>query len=139
LCSSILVKSSAMRVGEQAAGGFRGTPDLEAAARVGRDRPATTASLSARWTDWAQSRASGFLAASASCRPRRMLGIVNSCSRLEVSVRTFKSARWLAVYGLLLAPVPLYAAGVDEAAAAATTTQGLDVNLGASGVDIALK
>jgi hypothetical protein len=79
------------------------------------------------------------LAASASCRPRRMLGIVNSCSRLEVSVRTFKSARWLAVYGLLLAPVPLYAAGVDEAAAAATTTQGLDVNLGASGVDIALK
>lgn len=79
------------------------------------------------------------LAASALCRPRRMLGIVNSCSRLEVSVRTFKSARWLAVYGLLLAPVPLYAAGVDEAAAAATTAQGLDVNLGASGVDIALK
>lgn len=59
------------------------------------------------------------LAASALCRPRRMLGIVNTCCRLEVSVRAMKSVRWIAVCGLLLAPVPLYAAGIAEPAAEA--------------------
>jgi hypothetical protein len=38
---------------------------------------------------------------------------------LEVSVRTMKSVRWIAVCGLLLAPVPLYAAGIAEPAAQA--------------------
>ena len=36
-------------------------------------------------------------------------------------MRTIKSARWIAVCGSLLAPVPLYAAGIAEPAAATTT------------------